>query len=240
MRLLMSFVEVEFVFLHLQAPFAAFRPFQSGSYRSTTPVPSPSVLYGLLLNLAAIEQRDRLEAPVTKIRTDLPQICLAIGLLNTPSSMELALLSQQLHGYPVGSSGKELATKTYGSKFWIAPVTREVLVDLNIVVGVQTESWLEQRILDGLAGNLDEERYGLPFAGDNNFLFDVIESIAPPSLARWYEPLGQSSTPKREVCRLTTWIDRADNSKTQIEVFAPGDFVREPSQHAWLTLPPET
>ncbi|NJL03042.1 MAG: type I-MYXAN CRISPR-associated protein Cas5/Cmx5/DevS [Spirulinaceae cyanobacterium SM2_1_0] len=229
------------MFLHLKAPFAAFRPFQSGSYRSTTPVPSPSAVYGLLLNLAGIEQRATLAAPVTQIRSSLPDMQIAIGVpvsaSGLPVSPELAVLTQQLHGYPVGSSGKELAAKTYGSKFWIAPVTREVLVDLNLVIGVRADAELEARILDGLAGRLEVPRYGLPFAGDNNFLFDRIEPLTAPPLACWYEPLVGSGRPRRGVCRLTVWIDRADNSQTEIGVFAPSEPHPEPPAEAWLRLP---
>ncbi|MBP0000671.1 MAG: type I-MYXAN CRISPR-associated protein Cas5/Cmx5/DevS [Cyanobacteria bacterium SID2] len=238
-------VEGKRLFLRFKAPFAAFRPFQSGSYRSTTPVPSPSAVYGLLLNLAAIEQRDEIEAPVTKIRLGLPDMKIAIGLPeasgNPSRSMqprsELALLTQQLHGYPVGSSGQELAEKTYGSKFWIAPVTREVLVDLDFIVGVEADAGFVQRIVAGLNGELEVPRYGLPFAGDNNFLFDRIDPIDPPKLARWYERLARGSRPRRELCRLTVWIDRADNSRTDIGLFAPSDFVREPPESAWIPLP---
>jgi CRISPR-associated protein Cas5t len=224
------------VYLRLKAPFASFRPFQSGSYRSTTPVPSPSTVYGLLLNLAGIEQRDPLTAPVTLIREDLPEMTVAIGIPEGVAS-ETAMLSQQLHQYLVGASDKELSQKTHGAKPWIAPVRREILVNLDIVVGVRAEQWLCDRIIAGLNGELDEPRYGLPFAGDNNFLFDAIELISSPPMARWYSPLQDSTRPSRGVCRLTTWIDRADNSKTQTAVFVPSAFVLSPPESAWVHLP---
>jgi CRISPR-associated protein Cas5t len=222
-------------FFQLKAPFASFRPFQSGASRSTTPVPSPSTVYGLLLNIAGIEQRDELTTPVTLIRDDLPEIEIAIAQISQP---ETAMLAQQLHQYPVGASGKELAEKTYGSKYWIAPVKRQVLVDLNLVVGMRAEKWLCDRILQGLNGELDEPRYGLPFAGDNNFLFDSIEPIDNLPMARWYSPLQQGErTLERGYCRLTVWIDRADSSKTQIEVFAPSAFSLHPPSNSWIRLP---
>ena len=84
-------------------------------------------MYGLLLNLAAIEQRAALTTPVTLIRDNLPEIEIAIAQIKAP---ELAILSQQLHQYPVGASGAELAKKTHGAKYWIAPVCREVIVNL--------------------------------------------------------------------------------------------------------------
>lgn len=222
-------------FLRLKAPFASFRPFQSGSYRSTTPVPSPSTVYGILLNLAGIEQRSNLDEPVTLIRDDLPEMEIAIAQVTPPQT---ALLSQQLHNYPVGNSGEELAEKTYGAKYWIAPVRREVLVNLDLIIGIRAESDLYQRIQQGLHGELEKSRYGLPFAGDNNFLFDEIQEIDQPPLARWYCPLRGNTRPTQGISRLTTWIDRADNTKTEISVFIPSDFFASPPDSAWISVPP--
>lgn len=224
------------MYLLLKAPFAAFRSFQSGSYRSTTPIPSPSTIYGLLLNLAEIEQRTATEEPISLIKQaeDLPQMEIAIASVK-PS--ETAVLSQQLHSYPVGSSGKELSEKTFGAKYWIAPVRREVLIDLELIVGIKAENSLCDRIKQGLNGEKISDRYGLPFAGDNNFLFDDIQIIESPPMARWYSPINENSPPSRGKCRLTIWIDRADNTKTKTEIFAPTDFVLEPPESAWISLP---
>ncbi|MDB9311780.1 CRISPR-associated protein Cas5 [Spirulina sp. CS-785/01] len=225
------------MYLRLKAPFAAFRSFQSGSYRSTTPIPSPSTVYGLLLNLAGIEQRGETTQPITPIRENLPSIELAIAI-PSGSNSEKAIFSQQLHTYPVGSSGKDLAKKTYGAKYWIVPVRREVLVNLDIVVGVKATQELCDRILQGLNGELNETRYGVPFAGDNNFFFDEISVSETTPFARWYCPLEVEERPKRGVCRLTTWIDREDNTKTQTQVFVPSEFVLTPPDQAWISLPP--
>ncbi len=224
------------MFLLLKAPFASFRPFQSGSFRSTTPVPSPATIYGILLNLAGIEQRTALDEPITLIKDDLPPMEIAIAIPNGYRS-ETAVLSQQLHNYPVGASGKELAQKTYGNKYWIAPVRREVIVNFNLIVGVRADKSLCDRIIQGLNGELDEPRYGLPFAGDNNFLFDDIRVVEKPILARWYSLLEDDIRPNRKTCRLTTWIDRADNTKTQIRVFSLTNFVIDPPESAWVNLP---
>ena len=224
-------------FFQFKAPFATFRPFQSGSYRSTTPVPSPSTVYGILLNLAGIEQRTSLDQPVTLIREDLPAIEIAIAQVTSPKT---ALLSQQLHTYPVGNSGKELAEKTHGAKYWIAPVRREVLVNLDVVIGIRANQKLYRRIQQGLNGELETTRYGLPFAGDNNFLFDEITEINQPPTARWYCPLREDTSPTLGTCRLTTWINRADNTKTSIGVFVPSDFFSSPPESAWMSVPPQS
>ena len=224
------------MYLLLKAPFAAFRSFQSGSFRSTTPIPSPSTIYGLLLNLAGIEQRTATDEAITKIKQakELPQIKIAIASIKP---CETAVLSQQLHSYPVGSSGKELAKKTYGAKYWIAPVRREVLIDLELIIGIKAEDSLCDRLKQGLNGELNEPRYGLLFAGDNNFLFEDIQILTTPPMARWYSPIKDNSPPSRGKCRLTTWIDRADNTQTKTKIFAPTDFVLEPPASAWISLP---
>ncbi|NET57977.1 MAG: CRISPR-associated protein Cas5 [Symploca sp. SIO2E6] len=224
------------MYLRLKAPFATFRPFQSGAYRSTTIIPSPSTVYGLLLNLAGIEQRAPLTAPVTLMRENLPEMAVAIAIPEGAES-QTAILSQQLHQYSVGNSDKELAQKTHGAKSWIAPVRREVLINLDIVIGIQAESWLCDRLIQGLNGELDEPRYGLPFAGDNNFLFNTIEPIDELPLARWYCLLQEGTPPHRGICRLTIWIDREDTSKTQTAVFAPSAFSLSPPESAWVRLP---
>ena len=224
------------MYLLLNAPFAAFRSFQSGSYRSTTPIPSPSTVYGLLLNLAGIEQRTAMDKPITLIKQakELPKVEIAIASIKQSAT---AVLSQQLHSYPVGSSGKELAKKTFGAKYWISPVRRQVLIDLELIIGIKAENDFCDRIKQGLNGELECNRYGLPFAGDNNFLFEDIQILKTPPMARWYFPSKDDSPPSRGKCRLTTWIDRADNTKTKTEIFAPTDFVLEPPESAWISLP---
>jgi CRISPR-associated protein Cas5t len=224
------------VYLQITAPFAAFRSFQSGSFRSTTPIPAYSTVYGLLLNLAGIEQRTATDEAITLIKQaeELPKLEIAIASIK-PS--KTAVLSQQLHSYPVGNSGKELSEKTFGAKYWITPVRREILIDLELIIGIRAENDLCDRIIQSLNGELDEPRYGLPFAGDNNFLFDNIQVLESPPMARWYAPIEENSPPRRGKCRLTTWIDRADNTKTKTEIFAPTDFVLEPPESAWINLP---
>ncbi|MEM8672250.1 MAG: CRISPR-associated protein Cas5 [Cyanobacteria bacterium P01_G01_bin.67] len=257
------------MYLHIKAPFAAFRPFQSGSFRSTTLIPSPSTIYGLLLNLAGIEQRTATDEAITKIKPkdELPQMEIAIAQVK-PS--DTAILSQQLHSYPVGNSGKELAKKTYGAKYWISPVRRQILIDLELIIGVKAEADFCDRIIKGLNGQLDEPRYGLPFAGDNNFLIDEINILNKPKLARWYSQkhanneshpkwygqIDNDSPPSHDKCRLTTWIDRANNTKTKTKIFGiesnadskaktkmsdfePSNYLLEPPEdrNIWISLP---
>jgi CRISPR-associated protein Cas5t len=228
------------MFLRLKAPFAAFRPGDLSrvpvAFRPTTPIPSPSAVYGLLLNLAGIEQREDIPLRTAPIRQGLPELEIAIGVPNGTRT-ETAILSQQLHQYLVGNSDKELAKKTHGAKPWIAPARREVLMALDLVVGVRGNEELRDRIIAGLNGDLKEPRYGLPFAGDNNFLFDSIDIEKSDDLVRWYSPLQENARPQRGSCRLAVWIDRADNSQTQTAVFAPGDFMSNPPESAWVTLP---
>ena len=173
------------LWLRVRAPFAAFRGFQAGTYRGTSPVMPPSTAFGFILNLAGIEMRDSLNQPITTIREDLPRLRISIGVI---SHSERCSLYQQLHSYLVGNSGKELAARTKGAKYWIAPIRREILVGYDGILGVQSDDeTIFERVKQGIYGELDVPRYGLPFLGDNNFLLDRIDIIGePPEATRWY------------------------------------------------------
>jgi CRISPR-associated protein Cas5t len=221
--------------LHVRAPFAAFRGFQAGVYRSTSPVMPPSAAYGLVLNLAGIEMRGALDGVTTSIRSDLPRLRLAVGLAYQAAKNSLY---QQLHSYPVGNSGKELAGLTHGAKYWIVPVRREMLIDYQGVIGVQTEDEnLREQVSRGLRGDLENRRYGLPFAGDNNYLFDNIELVEePPEETLWYARFRPGDATSKGTCRLTVGIDRSDNSRTTSFIFAPTQNL---SEAVWTWTPRE-
>lgn len=238
---------MECLWLRIQAPFAAFRGFQAGVYRATAPVMPPSAALGLVLNLAGIEMRGGLDRPTTLIRKDIPCLELAIGVpcrvlptgdVEPETESEVCSLYQQLHSYPVGNSGQELKARTHGAKYWIVPVRREFLVGFDVVLGVRAETALLQKIQQGLRGELSLSRYGLPFAGDNNFLFDRIEVLSEPMLARWYVQIQPDGPPMRGSYRLTVGIDRADNSKTTSYLYAPTESATpEPPPNAWTWTP---
>jgi CRISPR-associated protein Cas5t len=228
---------MECLWLRIRAPFAAFRGFQAGVYRATAPVMPPSTALGLVLNLAGIEMRDSTNSPTTLIRADLPCLKLAIGIIPGAES-EICTLYQQLHSYPVGASGKELATRTHGAKYWIVPVRREFLVGLDMILGIQAEEKLLLRVKQGLRGELEQPRYGLPFAGDNNFLFDRIDVLEQPPPTLWYVQMQPDDPPMRGSYRLTVGIDRADNSKTTSFLYAPlEEATHEPPVTAWTWTP---
>lgn len=223
--------------LKLRAPFAAFRAFQAGVYRSTSPVMPPSAAYGLVLNLAGIEMRGPLNGVTTLIRPGLPRLRIAVGLLK---QAEKTSLYQQLHSYPVGTSGtvKELAPLTHGAKFWITPVRREVLINYEGVIGVQTsDEDLPRQVAGGLRGDLEIQRYGLPFAGDNNYLFDTIElADQPPANVLWYNRFQPHDPARKGTCRLSVGINRSDNSQTTSFIYAPATEITEAT---WTWTPSE-
>lgn len=221
------------VVLRLDAPFAAWRWMQAGVYRATFPVIPPSAAWGLVLNLAGVDTRGSLAEVVTPIRSDAPALDIAVGVVRAG---QRSSIYQQLHSYPVGNSGAELKARTFGNKYWIAPARREVLTGLICVVAARGDPALLAHVRDGLAGRLPTPRYGLPFAGDNQFLFSDIAIVEEEIAARWYSPTsGTEAT--RETTRLTTNIDRADASRTEAPLFAPGELGPRP-ESAWIRVGP--
>ena len=229
---------METLWLRIQAPFAAFRAFQAGVYRSTAPIMPPSTAFGLVLNLAEIEMREKTDSPITQIRKDLPCLELAIGSV-ADSVSEISTLYQQLHSYPVGNSGeKTLKPLTKGAKYWITPVRRELLVGLDMVLGIRGDKEVLAKAVQGLKGEFNPTRYGLPFAGDNNFLFDRIEPIQEIPPTHWYVRMKANSSPMAGSCYLTVGIDRSDNSKTSKFLYAPQDSpCNDPPPEAWTWTP---
>src|SRR3981081_2436212 len=107
------------MYLYVQAPFAACRTFTAGWYRPTATFLTPSAAYGLVLNVAGIETRLREEDPGHDGKT--PASLTQIGLPKVPISLGapaeegadpypiVQTIYQQLHNYPVGTSGEERA-----------------------------------------------------------------------------------------------------------------------------------
>lgn len=227
--------------LYIEAPFAVCRTFTAGWFRPTTTFLTPSAAYGLLLNLAGIETRlceqDEQHpgnVPATLTRSGLPTVKLAIGASSVrlrgsrtqPVSESerfprVATVYQQLHNYPVGSSGGDRAASTFGNKYNITPVRRELLVDLRAIVVVDGNPDLEDQIQSGLSGAA-LARYGLPFLGDNSLLPDRIETLSKVPETNWYERVTEEmSVIRPRTTRLTIWIDRADYSRTKSDLFSP-------------------
>lgn len=227
---------METLWIRIRAPFAAFRYFQAGVYRATSPIIPHSAAWGLVLNLAGIEIRTNQENPITEIDPAAPKLMIAIGSVR---HAERNTLYQQLHSYPVGNSGKDFAPRTKGTKYWIAPVKREILTDLDAMIGVRSENQeLLSKVVEGLKGSLSLRRYGLPFAGDNNLLFDRIDIVdfAEPSF--WYVPVTEDQLPCKDSCRLSVKIDRLDSSKSVAMLFAPERTKSQhPPEEAWIWAP---
>ena len=221
---------------YLQAKFAAFRPFVSGSFRPTAGFITPSAAYGLLLNIAGIEMRhDDGQSVMTLIRKDLPMIKIALGMAELPVRH---CLLQQLHNYPIGATGQDHAVNTKGNKYNIIPVKRELLSNIKAYIFIDGNSELEERIADGLNGG-SHRSYGLPFLGDNNFLLDRFESIINMEPGWWFEKIENDAGGIREnITRLTTTIDRADLSRTRSSLFAPSiNRKKDPPEGAWVQMP---
>ena len=226
------------LWLRISAPFAAFRWLQAGVYRATSPTIPPSAAWGLVLNLANIETRGDATGVTTLIRDDAPALCLAVGM-SEPA--EVSTLYQQLHSYPVNQSksgtSHQYRAGARDAKYHIAPVKREVLCGFEAVLGVKAPTGIRERVEAGLRGAFNQERYGLPFAGDNNLLFDRIEVVEVPPSARWYTLMDPDSPPVKGACRLTTRINRADASDTEMPLFFPSQMSNSPPDKAWVWVP---
>lgn len=229
--------------LRVKAPFATFRTFTAGSYRPTATFITPSAAYGLVLNVAGIESRfDDGRTPMTLTRLGLPRVQIALGAITFP---EVQSIYQQLHNYPVGTTGQEHAAACKGAKYNIQPVRREFLSGLNAYICLRENAALEEQVRVGLqeggrwapGGHF---RYGIPFLGDNNFMVDILREEPSPGLAHWYSRLtkGDSGLTDRQ-CRLTVWINRSDMSQTQALLYAPlKDAALEIPESAWTLLDP--
>ena len=212
--------------LQLSAPFAAFRPLQAGSYRASTRCMPPSAAYGLVLNLAGVELRQG---------GALPGLRLALGQVRAP---EVAVLCQQLHGYGAGHDGAAIRGRGHGQKGWIAPVRRELLVGFEAIVAVEAEDELAEELQATLEGRPRRPRYGLPFAGDNNLMFDLIQASRLPLAAQWLTPVGAADLARPGSERLTVWIDRVDSARSRWLLMAPAAEPRtHPPPEAWLDFP---
>lgn len=236
--------------LYVQAPFAACRTFTAGWYRPTATFLSPSAAYGLLLNIAGIESRLREEdsihdgkTPASLMRPGLPAVRFALGPPPRDGNPfpQVQTVYQQLHNYPVGTSGQERAESAKGNKYNITPIRREFLTDLRAIIAVDGNPDLEDKVRRGLRGEFNANRYGLPFLGDNAFLLDRIEEKPPVPKAHWYERVTEvsGSGPRPHTTRLTILIDRADLSRTTSALYAPAEQASaEIPEAAWTPINP--
>ena len=281
------------LWLRLRAPFAAFRPMQAGSLRTTLPSMPYSAAWGLLLNLAGIDARS--EDPEHH-GTDPGAPCLRLCLgrsaetqarENAPLSGGHHRLFQHLHGYPVGRSSQRFQRGAHGAKYHIAPAQREILSDLDLIVGIEeaadhaidlssgrppaanaesghleansaTSSGAESatrdamtspyapiaiipRIRAALNATATWPRSGLPFAGDNNLLFDHIETLASVPPAHWLTRISHERSHAQgpqPVTRLHVGIDRQDSSRTTtVEVSPLASATTDIPGTAWVWTP---
>jgi CRISPR-associated protein Cas5t len=222
--------------LYMQAPFGVFRSFIAGSFRPSAEFLTHSAAYGLLLNVAGVEMRhDDGKSVMTLIKSEgLPKFRLALGARTFPLQHTVY---QQLHNYPVGSTGKERADETKGNKYNITPTRRAFLSDIHAYVCLKGNDDFEDRVRAGLKGEAPRT-YGLPFLGDSNFLLDRLEPITDLKPAHWYVPLrpGDEGGLREHVTRLTITIDRADMSKTHSDLFAPTPEMNEIPNDAWVEV----
>lgn len=234
--------------LRIRAPFAAFRSLTAGSFRPSAPFLTPATVYGLLLNLAGIESRlDDGKSVTTGTQADLPNVEIALGIIQWP---EEQTIFQQLHNYPVGSSGKERQESCKGNKYNIQPIRRAFLSGVEALVLIRGNDDLIEAIRQNLTRDVSatlrngQLRYGIPFLGDNNFMVDLLKEEPEPLSVPWLMPADLQDEEREEVpklYRLPTWIDRQEMAKTQSALFEKSpDKSEYPPEQAWVRVGPPT
>ena len=138
---------------------------------------------------------------------------------------------------PVGASGKEQKAKTHGSKYGIEPTHRETIVDLDMMLGIIADPTLISRVKQGLTGVEDRPRYGLPFTGDNNYLFDRIDCLDEPIPSHWFVSIDSNLEQEPGAVSLTVEIDRLAPRKTKSMLFsATKDSLTSLPDLDWLSM----
>jgi CRISPR-associated protein Cas5/DevS len=228
--------------LRIKAPFAAFRTLTAGYLRPTMTFIPPSAIYGIILNLAGIESRLYDEkSSVTLMRKDLPSLDIAFGAVNQLPGLHSVF--QQLHNYPVGTTGKEHAKDCKGSKYNIQPVRREFLSGFDAVICIRNNPDIEKKIRMTLSGKSPmKSRYGIPFLGDNNFMIDIIreekEKLTP---VFWFKKISPEAFPEtKKSLRFTVWIDREDMRNTVTDQYTMADIPEKEifDELAWTNINP--
>ncbi len=166
----------------------------------------------------------------------MPSIKLAFGRV-AGSNSEISVLLQNMHSYPIGQTGKERKAKTHGNKYWIEPTYHEIIVDLNMMLGVKAKSELISLVRQGLNGESDRPFYGFPFAGDNNFLFDRIDCLDQPLPTHWFVPSDSNLELEPGAVSLTVEIDHQNPSQTKSILFsATQDPSNSLPDSEWLSI----
>ena len=222
---------MNYLWIAVEAPFAAFRPMIAGWHRPTVGFLTHSAAYGLILNVAGYESRLMEHepdhpgtVPASTTRSGLPTFDLAIGLADKAELPHAGSFFQQLHNYSVAAGNAGIKPEfALGRKNNIAPVRREFLIDLRAVVVLRTsDNGFLEAVVAGLRGERNKGRYGLPFLGDNNFLLDRLDEVEPTA-ARWFDLVGadRAKGPRDGTTRLTTFVDRLSPVGTRSALFAP-------------------
>ena len=111
------------------AMFAHHLQRYAGGIQATWPIPTPSEVYGLMLNLCGIDVNDTSVPPALPARRDAPSFEVAIG------SIKIAGRGKVLSHQHIHRVGKENIDPR-GIKTSIEPAYREVLVGTQFVVGM--------------------------------------------------------------------------------------------------------
>lgn len=223
------------LFLQMHAMFGAYWVPYMGGLQTTLPVPPPTAIAATVLNIACIDTRDN-SPPYFDVREDVTPLCVTVGEVKPAGRGEIY---QHMHVHPVKPLSPEERAKSHGFKVKVEPARRQILTDLNIVLGIATaDRALLDRIVAGVQGKLDAPRYGFIYAGSSDFCFDRIEVLDRPPPVRWYARLDPRQ-PRPGSHRFPTRIDRKGSASTAC-ILAPLEHPTDtPPESAWIWTPKE-
>ncbi len=244
------------------APFGVFRDFSAGYFRGSFRFASYSALYGLVLNLMGIEMREvseglpRFSMASAVVAAEAGRHSFCPGSSPTPELPGSAVLFQQLHTLPVGSTNRHRIPLTKGAKHHISPGRREVLVGIRGICLVRSDDDFEARLGQALESPPEvlesgQPRYGVPFLGDNSFMLEeLVETPLDEREVDWlvengsggedelFEELGPMALGSVPF-RLSIWADRRGMLDTRSGFFRrQRGVLAEPPDSAWVEVGP--
>lgn len=216
------------IILRVQAPMAVSRPLVTNHQRGTYQVLSPSLIYGLICNIAGIETRIMKEGSVSyTMRDDVPPIDFNIGYTKMPitSTVYEHTLKLMQNSNELAKLGDARINKCRQS---IQPKRTSYLYGIDMYIIVHADEHIIRRIhryMDGILDpmmNTPDMRYGGLFLGSNNCILSslaVVDTV-PEKLYWMVDTTSDTKETHIISSMLPIWIDREFPTKTTYGEFS--------------------